>query len=388
MKLAKSLLTWLEIHSAAPAYAGWVLMGLTFCFWLAAANTMAGWLYVLSGVGAALLLLSAAMPMRILRDIEIGRSPLSPVHVGESLLVEISLRNPMAQPKGLFMVQDQVPKELGKIPEAVIEAITPHSISLWHYVLNPERRGLYQWKAITLRTGAPLGLFWSRRIQYIQAEVLVYPRILPLTRCPILDEIGASAQQQFQQVPLARNGSEGSTRSLRPYRTGDPMRMVHWRSSARFNTMRVREMETLGGGHTFVIALDTQGDWHTDSFEQAVMTAASLFHYATQHHGAVQLWIPQWGLVQGMHPVLEVLAQIELQSTTEKLPDQSVVWLTANPESVANLPMGSRYIFWPQSSSAAEMETVHLLAPFGHMGITISPALPLQVQLQNALRQS
>lgn len=387
MKLAKPLLTWLETHSAAPAYAGWVLTGLTFCFWLAAANTMAGWLYVLSGVGAALLLLSAAMPMRILKGIEIRRSPLSPIHVGESLSVEISLRNPTAQSKGLLVVQDQVPKGLGEMPEVVIEAIAPHNTYRWHYILDPERRGLYQWKAITLRTGAPLGLFWSRRVQHIQAEVLVYPRILPLNRCPLMDEIGASAQQQFQQVPLSRNGSEGTTRSLRPYRTGDPMRMVHWRSSARFNTMRVREMEVLGGGSTFVIALDTQGNWHSDSFEQAVMAAASLFCYATQHHSAAQLWTPQWGLVQERHPALEVLAQIEPQSAAaEKLPEQSVVWLTTNPESLKTLPIGSRYIFWPKTTSDAEIRTIDFLAPLDHVGITMSLALSLQVQLQTALR--
>lgn len=387
MKLAKPLLTWLETHSAAPAYGGWVLIGLTFCFWLAAANTMAGWLYVLSGVGAALLLLSAAMPMRILKGIEIRRSPLSPIHVGESLAVEITLRNPMAQSKGLFVVQDQVPKGLGEMPEVVVEAIAPHDTYRWHYILNPERRGLYQWKAITLRTGAPLGLFWSRRVQHIQTQVLVYPRILPLTRCPILDEIGLSAQQQFQQVPLSRNGSEGTTRSLRPYRTGDPMRMVHWRSSARFNAMRVREMEVLGGGSTFVIALDTQGNWHPDSFEQAVMAAASLFCYATQHHGAAQLWTPQWGLVQGLHPVLEVLAKIQPQPVTaEKLPEQSVIWLTANPESMKPLPMGSRYVFWPQPASDAQIRMVDSLTLLDQVGITISSALPLQIQLQTALR--
>jgi uncharacterized protein (DUF58 family) len=387
MKLFKPLLTWLETHSAAPAYAGWVLMGLTFCFWLAAANTMAGWLYVLSGVGAALLLLSVAMPIRILKGIEIRRSPLSPVHVGEPLSVDITLRNPMAQAKGLLVVQDQVPKDLGEMPEAVVEAISPHDTYLWHYVLTPERRGLYQWKVITLRTGAPLGLFWSRREQHIRAEVMVYPRILPLTRCPLLEEIGPSTQQ-LQQVPLSRNGSEGSTRSLRPYRAGDPMRMIHWRSSARFNALRVREMEVLGGGNTFAIALDTQSSWHPDSFEQAVMAAASLFQYATQHHGAAQLWTPQWGLVQGMHPVLEILAQIEPLSTAEQLPKQPVIWLTANPDSIANLPTGSRAIVWPQSAwgAVSERSETESPLPLEHLGIRISAAVPLQVQLQTALR--
>ena len=319
MKLVQTPLKWLETHGAVPAYGGWVLIGLTFCFWLAATNTMAGWLYVLSGLGVALLMVSAIMPMQMLKGLEIWRtpgaklSPLSPVHVGDPLFVEIHVRNRTTQAKGLLMAQDRVPQALGEPAEVVIEAIAPQSSYTWQYSLNPERRGLYQWQTITLRSGAPLGLFWSRRIQKVPAQVLVYPRILPLARCPLLEEIGPSAQQLFQQVPLSRTGSEGSTRSLRPYRTGDPMRMVHWRSSARFNALRVRELEVMDGGYTFIIALDTQGNWHPDAFEQAVMAAASLVNYATQRQRAPQLWTPQRGLVQGTQQILEVLAQIEHQ---------------------------------------------------------------------------
>jgi uncharacterized protein (DUF58 family) len=384
MKRVNNLFAWLEAHGAVPAYGGWVLMGLTVCFWIAATNTMAGWLFVLSGVGAALLLLSAVMPMQALKGFEIRRSPLSPVHVGEALSVTIHLHNRTAQPKGLLLLSDSVPKALGSVSEATVEAIAPRDTYHWSYFLEPERRGRYRWSATALRTGAPLGLFWSRRVYAVPAEVLVYPRILPLARCPILDEVGSSAQQ-LQQILLSRTGNEGSTRSLRPYRKGDPMRMVHWRSSARFNALRVRELEVLGGGNTYVIALDTQSSWHSDQFEQAVMAAASLFRYATQHQGAAQLWTPQRGLVRGIHPVLEVLAQIEPQPTGEKLPEQSVIWLTANPESIAILPTGSRYIFWPQPTSTAESGTAHPIASLDPVGITISEALPLQVQLQTAL---
>jgi uncharacterized protein (DUF58 family) len=392
MKLIQTPLKWLETHAAVPAYGGWVLMGLTFCFWLAATNTMAGWLYVLSGLGVALLLVSAIMPMQMLKGLEIQRSPLSPVHVGDPLLVEIHIRNRTTQAKGLLMAQDQVPQGLGEQAEVVIEAIAPHQKSapqsrhLWQYSLIPEGRGLYQWQTITLRSGAPLGLFWSRRIQNVPAQVLVYPRILPLSRCPLLEEIGPSPQQLFQQVPLSRPGSEGSTRSLRPYRTGDPIRMVHWRSSARFNALRVRELEVMGGGYTFIIALDTQGNWHPDAFEQAVMAAASLVNYATQRQHAPQLWTSERGLVHGTQQILEVLAQIEPQPTKgEHALNQAAIWLTTYSESLSTLPPGSRYMLWNQTASGALSDA--RIPKSQHLGLSIDPNVPLQTQLQNPLRQ-
>jgi uncharacterized protein (DUF58 family) len=395
MKPVKALLLWLETYCAVPAYGGWVLIGLTVCFWLAAANTMAGWLYVLSGLGAALLLLSATMPGQALKGIEITRSSLLPVHVGGFLWVNLYLRNRTTHGKGLLLVGDQVPKALGESPEGVVEAIAPHQTYTWHYCLEPQRRGLYQWKKVMLRSGTPLGLFWSRRVHLIQAKVFVYPRVLPLARCPILDDMGPSAQQR-QQVPQARTGNEGSTRSLRPYRWGDPIRMVHWRSSARFNTLRVRELETVSGGYTFIIALDTGCHWHSDTFEQAVVAAASLLRHATQQHGTAQLWTPQLGLVHGIQQGLEVLAQIEPQSSFSiertlgaQLSQQPTLWLTANPESIPLLPTGSRYLLWPQiflDASAQTQKSPSILLSQAQLGIQISSEVPLQSQLQTPLR--
>jgi len=55
MKITKKINNWLETHAAAPAYGGWVLAGISVCYLGAGINTMAGWLYVISGVSFALL---------------------------------------------------------------------------------------------------------------------------------------------------------------------------------------------------------------------------------------------------------------------------------------------------------------------------------------------
>jgi uncharacterized protein (DUF58 family) len=378
MKFVKRMVIRLETRGAVPAYAGWVLIGLTLCFWIAAANTMAGWLYVLSGMGVALLTLAATLPIRSLKGIEITRSPIYPVHVDESLCVDVHLRNLTAQGKGLLTVQDRIPSALGQEIQGVVDAIAPKQSYTWHYRLVPQRRGLYRWETIILRTGAPLGLFWSRRPHKVYAEALVYPIILPLARCPIVDEAGPSARQlQLQQTSISQTGQEGLTRSLRPYRWGDPMRLVHWRSSARFNTLRIRELELLNGGQTFIIAIDTHCSWSPDLFEQAVIAAASIYGYATQHQGTAQLWTAQAGLLQGQRRVLEFLAQIEPQSQDATVvPSQPVIWLTVNPNSINSLPLGSRYIVWAPTIAQE------------HLGMTINSDLPLQVQLQSPLQGS
>ncbi|MCG9890231.1 MAG: DUF58 domain-containing protein [Thermosynechococcaceae cyanobacterium MS004] len=387
VKLLKYPFTWLERRSAVPAYGGWVLLGLMLCFWLAAANTMAGWLYVLSGLGVALLLLAAVLPIQMLRGIELTRSPLYPIHAGESLTLTLQLWNRTKQTKGLLLVADQVPAALGERIQTAVEAIAPQMSYTWQYRLEPQHRGVYQWDAVTLRTGAPLGLFWSQRQRTVPGKALVYPRVLPLTRCPILDEVGASAQQ-LQQVPVAQAGQEGSTRSLRPYRIGDPMRLVHWRSSARYGELRIRELERFNGGHTVAIALDLSAFWHPDHFEQAVIAAASLYIYAEQRYGDALLWTALSGMLQGKQSILEALAavQIDEQNLERRLPpevpNQPVTWLTASPESIYHLPSGSRYISWTSLHSG---EGQGLDQRTGVSGLVIHGDKPLQVQLQSQL---
>lgn len=360
------------------------MLGLTLCFWIAAANTMAGWLYALSGIGVALFLLSAILPAQALKGITVKRSPIVPVHAGEALAVTVTVKNTTHRPKGLLLAIDRVPQALGQPVQVAIEAIAPHAAYQWHYRLDTQRRGCYEWDTLGLRTGVPLGLCWSRRWQKVPALAWVYPQILPLTHCPIADEQGLSMSQQPQpQAPLPQVGHEGSTRSLRSYRWGDPMRLVHWRSSARFNELRIRELERFGGDQTCLIGLDTHCNWVSDHFEQAVIVAASLYVYGTHHAIAAQLWSAQWGIVQGHHQVLELLAQIAPHQNPE-MPNQPVIWLTADPQRIASLPIGSRYLLWPTGAN-----TTSTVKPQSKAigGITINPAEPLQSQLQRPLQR-
>ncbi|MHC5828061.1 MAG: DUF58 domain-containing protein, partial [Nostoc sp.] len=49
MKILKPITNWLETRACAPTYGGWVLAATAICFFGAGINTMAGWLYAISG---------------------------------------------------------------------------------------------------------------------------------------------------------------------------------------------------------------------------------------------------------------------------------------------------------------------------------------------------
>lgn len=373
---------WLETRWVAPAYAGWLLSAIAICFFGAATNTMAGWLYAISGIGFALLGLAAVLPVRSLRSIRVTRHPIAPVSVGDRLSIEIEIENQTNQSKTFIQVQDVLQSQLGKPVQTAIERISPHSIYKWVYDQPTQKRGVYRWHAVQLRTAAPLGLFWCRRSWTAPARAIVYPTVLPLTTCPLVDELGQrDTQQMFSRDRRALAATEGLTRGLRPYRLGDPTRLIHWRSSARYGELKVRELEIFTNGQEVIIGLDSASAWHPDDFEQAVIAAASLYFYAGKRQLDVQLWTALTGLVHGTQVVLEALAATYFGETAnaDTLPNQPLIWLTQNPASLSSLPTGSRWLLWQPTSP----DTKAALMGYKYPGLVINTEQPLELQLQS-----
>lgn len=368
MSLPAKIVYWLETHWIAPAYVGWVLLGLAIFFFAAATNTLAGWLYVMSGTLMALLAIAALLPPRNLSGLELRRRPLRPVSVGELLLVEVTTQNNSRRPKTLLQLQDNPPAVFQeksprlatvtgatKAPTKAISLLEPGAVDRWQYELSAVKRGIYRWDTVDVRTAAPLGLFWCRRHHLAKATATIYPQILPLRSCPMLDALGQESNRFWHQELSPRPANEGITRALRPYRWGDSIRLIHWRSSARYGDLRVRELEQITTGHHVTIALNTADTWTEVAFEQAVVAAASLFMYAVQQAYSVALWTPSGGLQSEQLAVLSTLAAIQPGVEPQlAVPAGPAIWLTMGriPET---LPSGSHVIGWQARPTASRL---------------------------------
>lgn len=106
-------------------------------------------------------------------------------------------------------------------------------------VVGPVRRGPLDATAWVLEAADPLGLFKRKRRTQDAEMALALPRFTSLAARREVHEIEASVA-----APRAGTGTE--LFGVREYRPGDPLRRIHWRSSARHGELIVREYEPPG----------------------------------------------------------------------------------------------------------------------------------------------
>lgn len=149
--------------------------------------------------------------------------------------------------------------------------------------LQPLRRGPVLMTDWWMTTGDPLGLF-SRRDRGRDGEVdLALPRYAALRSQPLARELEAS-------VTAPRAGSGTEVFGVRQYQPGDPLRRIHWRSTARHGELVVREFEPPGVQNVGIFLDPEPTD--QDGADQCARLAASEAWDCLRAGGRVTLWAP------------------------------------------------------------------------------------------------
>jgi len=164
--------------------------------------------------------------------------------------------------------------------------VPPHGETRVTVTARAGGRGHVRFRAVTLTRTDPLGLVRALRRMTAPDTLLVLPRRFPL---PPLALPGA---RRYQPGGIALASSVGDSEefmSLREYRPGDPLKRIHWRSSARVGRPVVREYQD----EFFVrhgLVLDTFLPVSvSEVFEDAVSVAASFAAGLRPHDSLLDL---------------------------------------------------------------------------------------------------
>ncbi len=225
-----------------------------------------------------------------LSDLEAGYavSQLSG-HVGDRLRVTYTLRNTGRLPKPWLEMHN--PTTLaGGLPGRALSLGGRHERS-WLVRTPLLRRGHFRIEPLQIRTGDPFGFFEASASVGQGVTLVVYPRIdaLPMWRLPPANIEGAHAspERTLQTTPLAT--------TVRPYAPGDSMNRIHWRTTARFGEIQVKEFDLEQTADAWIfLDLDAAveaGSGDRSTTEVAVRVAASVADKAIGENRAVGLTV-------------------------------------------------------------------------------------------------
>ncbi|MCX5696730.1 MAG: DUF58 domain-containing protein [Candidatus Omnitrophica bacterium] len=247
------------------------------------------------------------------------------VYAGDAVEIKVHLTNKNPLPLFNLVIKDNLPFAAPGERETFLLAEYlggGGSLSLEYSRLSP-KRGKYLVGPLVVYFFDPLGLFFLKRNFNVYNEIYVYPNPVTITKFPPLIE---GAMPWFGlQTARARLGDDEFF-GTREYKDGDPVKTIHWFSSARHNKLIVKEFQNQSFFRVtilFNLRYDYSYEDSPDSMaEYMIILAASVAKYllsqgvlleVVAHTGEMVRILPGKGQ-EHMEDILRFLAAAEIKS--------------------------------------------------------------------------
>jgi uncharacterized protein (DUF58 family) len=242
---------------------------------IGALSTGAQFLYFLVYLGILVVGGSYVVTRFGLADLEAGYV-LDRLHAqtGDILRASYTVRNTSRLPKLWLEIRN--PSTLPVDLPAQAVSLGPRSEKSWSVRVPLTRRGHFRVEPVLLRTGDPLGMFESQASVGSASNVIVYPRVEPLPGWKLPPAFIEGSHASPVRTPHTTPHATG----IRPYAPGDPYNRIHWKSTARNNSLQVKEFDLEQTADVWLF-LDLQRSVHTgyedeSTLEYGVRLAASV----------------------------------------------------------------------------------------------------------------
>lgn len=176
---------------------------------------------------------------------------------GQAVAIHLAITNRSLLRTGALMLEDQLPQQLTGRARFVVPGLVGREVRTVSYRMPDLPRGRYHAGPLRIRLTDPFRMIDVTRSFAATTEFVVTPIVdsLPSLEPPRSYDIGDNAGSHS----VGAHGADDA--STREYRTGDDLRKIHWRSSARTGALMVRQEERPWQGQTTLL-LDTRSAAH------------------------------------------------------------------------------------------------------------------------------
>jgi len=215
-------------------------------------------LFYMSTAIITLLLISRLQAWLSVRGLQFERVAPPAVHLGEYVTVTITMHSLRKLKRPLVTIVDGLPDRLlysACTPSLPVAPAFDQPIAT-QYTFRPLRRGKFRWDSLIAVGTDALGLVtMARRYTTEIAELTVYPA--PIAVSIPLNPASGYGISEIESGKFRGSGID--SRGIREYSEGDPLRYVHWKSSARTGNLMVKEFEAGSGLFTAFIPQRSNG---------------------------------------------------------------------------------------------------------------------------------
>lgn len=172
------------------------------------------------------------------------------VRVGETVSISMIVWSVKRLKRTLVLLEDGIPSRLNRIDETPSLPVAPayDQPIQTRYSFRPLRRGRFSWNKVRVHGTDALGIVTMDRVYETEpAELIVYPA--PIAVSHALMPAAGWGTTEAESGKFRGTGIE--PRGVREYSQGDPLRFVHWASSARSGRLMVKEFEAGAGLNTY-----------------------------------------------------------------------------------------------------------------------------------------
>ncbi len=209
-------------------------------------------------------------------------SRLDPGTTGQVML---SITNAGSSRTSTMEISEPPTADLTRGVRCLVPPLRPAHAARTDYPVQAVRRGRFVLGPPSVRVGDPFGLWEENRTLPVRTEVLVVPKVVDLGGMPTSSGSRSAASDR---ATVGATGGDPDV-GIRAYRSGDDIRTIHWRASARHDDLMVRLEEPVSHGGA-VVMLDHRAAAHAgqgarSSLETAVSLAASIsLHLLAAEH--------------------------------------------------------------------------------------------------------
>jgi len=266
---------WRLLHprrTIKPTRDGWWCLLVAVGLGVAAINTGNNLLYLLVSALLALIVVSGILSEQAMRGLALSAIAPEEIYSGRPALFGARLVN-----RKRWLTSYSITVELLSPGARTLESGSRfiyfrrieagvERLATWEETLP--RRGRQRLTGVRITTRFPFGLFVKAGRPALTDEVLVFPPVRPIPAESLRRRGDAG------DAAARRRGRGNDLYNLRGYRPGDDPRFIHWRSSAKAESLMVRELEA-DTSHDTRLVLVGRGTPGAEALEAGLSEAAS-----------------------------------------------------------------------------------------------------------------